>query len=143
MLKNLFCLVCVAVCLSVAGAFAQSSPTPSPKPTTPDLSNNPPLDASYVLALSSADKKGEPEFCVLVAAQNLSVFDEPRLTFNAEIFPQENGSFLLYYTLVQSGTTTKTTVILRPGEPVQILKNGDQLYNLRLDRYNSNPANPH
>ena len=103
--------------------------------------SNLPLDGNYVLTLSTADKKG-PDFSVLVAAQSFSVYNaQPGVTFNAQLVPQENGTFLLYYDLTQTGgTVTKSTVILRPGEPVQLLKNGDSICNARLDHYNSAPA---
>ena len=45
--------------------------------------------------------------------------------------------FYLLKTSAGPGGTihTGSSVILRPGEPVQLVENGEQFYNLRLDHY--------
>ncbi len=67
--------------------------------------------------------------------------------FSGALARLESGAFRLDYLLethsVSDGTIhTGSSVILRPGEPVQLIKNGEQFYNLRFDRYNAAPAKP-
>ena len=141
MKKPLFCLACVNLALLSFAAAQAPIPRSTEKPAVSYPQSNLPLDGNYVLTLSTADKKG-PDFSILVAAQSFSVYNaQPGVTFNAQLVPQENGGFLLYYDLTQTGgTVTKSTVILHPGEPVQLLKSGDGFCNARLDHYNPTPA---
>ena len=59
-----------------------------------------------------------------------------------------DGGYRLDYLLETSASRggtihTGSSVILRPGDPVQLVKNGGQFYNLRLDRYpRAAPAKP-
>ena len=142
MKKFLLCLAYVSLAVLLPLAAQTPDPhSPSEKANVSYPNGNPPLDGNYVLTLSTADKKG-PDFSVLVAAQTFSVYNTtPGVNFGAQLIPQENGSFLMYYDLTQAGgAVTKCTVILRPGEPVQLLKSGDGFCNARLDHYNPTPA---
>lgn len=130
MTKRLLRLAWVVVSLPLTGMAGENTSPATPAKLPAD---NPPLEANYVVALTSADKKG-PELSMLVASQVFGASNR-EITFNAQLFPHEKGGFLLYYSLVQGSTETKATVLLHPGEVVQLVKNGDQFYNLRFDRY--------
>ena len=138
MTKSLLCSMCVSLSLPLASVPAQT-PTPHPAAKPPEAypNSNPPLDGNYVLTVSAADKRNGPDFSILVAAQTFSISNaQPGATFGAQLLPQENGSFLMYYDLTPpGGLTIKSTVILHPGEPIQLLKIGDTVYNARMDRY--------
>lgn len=132
--KSLLLLLCFVMIFPGLRATAQSSSV------APNINwgDNPPLDGNYVLTLSRADGKGE-DISMLVASELFSTFNS-KVTFNAKLIQQHDGSFLLFFTLTQGDIITKSTVVLRPGEPVQLVRNGEQFYNLRLDRYNAAPA---
>ena len=130
MIKSSLLLLCAVVILSVSGVFAESSP--ASKMATDD---------NYVLTLSAAGKEGEGLALIVTSSQTFNT-SRANFTFNGTLNQTETGAFRLDYLLethsVNDGTIhTGSSVILRPGEPVQLIKNGEQFYNLRLDRYNS------
>ena len=136
MRKSSFLLLCACVILSAAGAFAESSP--ASRATTDD---------NYVLTLSAVGKEGEGLALIVTSSQTFNT-SRSNFTFNGTLNQTETGAFRLDYLLethsVSDGTIhTGSSVLLRPGEPVQLIKNGEQFYNLRLDRYNAPaPAKP-
>ena len=130
MRKTLLLLVCGIISLSVPGAFAQSSP--ASKTVTDD---------NYVLTLSAVGKEGDGLALIVTSSQTFNT-SRANFTFSGTLTQLETGPFRLDYLLethsVNDGTIhTGSSVILHPGEPVQIIKNGEQYYNLRLDRYNA------
>ena len=138
MIKSSLLLLCAAAILTIPTLSAQSpSPTPTPGKVAAD-------DDNYVLALSAAGKEGEGVALIVTWSQTFNV-SRGSFTFNGTLSKLESGAFRLDYLLethsVSDGTIhTGSSVILRPGEPVQLVKNGDQFYNLRLDRYTSASA---
>ena len=125
-------LVCALLLVPLPVAFAQS---PSPTPAVDAGGGY--LDANYVVTLTPAEKDGTG-FSVITAAQRFGVSNtQDRLVFNATLFPQKDGSFRLDYRLTNEGGGYETlaSVFLRLAEPVQLVKNGKQFYNLRLDHY--------
>lgn len=150
-------LSCLWVALGVAFLPCASAQTPSPpaqeaKPDAPAADNN------YVLTLySPADKRNGPEMAVILAlfpfdkvhdaAETQVTFDlvnsaQPHLHFRGTLLPQKDGRYLLNYLLECAGDTAGAALLLRPGEPVQMIKSGDLYFNLRLERYNPLPARP-
>ena len=124
MTKLLLALLGAAV-LSSPAAFAQS-PMPSP-------SDN------FVLNLFAVEKDGESISMIVTGSQSFNV-SRTGLTFNGTLNKTDTGGYRLDYLLEtsasRSGTIhTGSSVVLRPGEPVQLVKNGEQFYNLRLDHY--------
>ena len=94
------------------------------------------LDGNYVLTLSPAEKGNEADFAVIVATPEFSLHNgDPGFDFVGKLTPVENGVYLLTYYFEAGTAITKSSVLLRPGEPAQIVKNGKQFYNLKLDRY--------
>ena len=165
MKKILASLFCVSVALPVSGMFAQNDaptiPRPPRLPVSSDNAAPSHLDGNYVLTLTSTEKD-QPgrELSVVVATPTFSTSSvQPIVTFSGKMFPQEGGVFQLDYQI--SGTvalpttkgpantftnveyrsiTTVSSVLLHLGEPVQIIKDGDQTYTLKIDR--SKPAAP-
>ena len=124
-MKKLLLAFLGAVALSLPTAFAQS-PTPSP-------------GDNFALSLSAADKDGGGVTVIVTASQTFNI-SRSGLTFNGSLNKTDAGGYRLDYLLEtdasHGGTIhTGSSVILRPGEPVQLVKNGEQFYNLRLDRY--------
>ena len=108
------------------------------------------LDGNYVLTLYPAGKEGA-QICVVVATPEFSVQNaQPFVRFSGRLQPKDAGNYLVDYELVSAndkvedyagtGTKTSASVLLRLGEPAQIIKNNAQFYNLRLDRYNNAAA---
>ena len=133
MIKSLRLLLCAFIVLSVPGAFAQNPPAGKTK-----------TDDNYVLTLSSAGKDAEGVALIVTSSQTFNT-NHNGFTFNGTLNQLESGAFRLDYLLETShGTSgmihTGSSVILRPGEPVQLIKNDEQFYNIRLDRYNATPA---
>ncbi len=114
-----------AAAFVLAVAFAQS-PAPSP-------SDN------FVLNLSAVEKEGESISMIVTSPQSFNV-SRTGLTFNGTLNKTDTGGCRLDYLLETSASRGGTihngsSVILRPGEPVQLVNNGEQFYNLRLDYY--------
>ena len=134
MTKYVLAVLGVAVLLLSAG-FAQS-PTPTP---TPEKSGAKPPDENYVLNLTPAGKDGEG-FAVIVTSTQTFSLSRSGLTFTGALARTDAGSLRLDYGLDtnadRGGTIhTGSSVILHPGEPIQLVRNGEQFYNLRLDHY--------
>ena len=143
MTTRLLVLLCIAG-LPLAAVFAQS---PTPTPTKAPFAGSPesrgvhePKDENYVLTLSPAGKDGEGIAVIVTSSQTFNL-SHNGFTFNGTLNQQDDGVFRLDYlldTLVNGGMVhTGSSVNLRPGEPVQIIKQGEQFYNVRLDRYNA------
>ena len=125
-------LLCALLLVPVS---AWSAENPTPTPATGDAETF--LDANYVVTLAPVEKDGTG-FSVITAATHFGVSNtEARLVFNGVLSPQKDGSFRLDYRLTNDGGGFEAvaSVYLRPGEPIQVVKNGKQFYNLRLDRY--------
>ena len=76
---------------------------------------------------------------IVTSAQTFNV-SRSGFTFNGTLARAEGGGLRLDYALETNAERggsihTGSSVILTPGEPVQLVKNGEQFYNLRLDRY--------
>ena len=135
-------LLC-AVTLAPTVLSAQG-PAPAPRrilalPAPEEKSDEKPPDENLVLTLSAAGKDGEGFSLIVTSTQTFNLA-RSGLTFSGTLGRTENGAFRLDYLLetnahVNGTIHTGSSVILRPGEPVQLLKNGDQFYNLRLDHY--------
>ena len=127
MTTRLLVILC-AVAFPLA-LFAQS-PTPVPARA--------PLDENFVLTLSPAGKDGEGLSVIMTSAQTFNI-SRSGFTFSGTLQRVGGGfrlDFLLETNASAGGTIhTGSSVILTPGEPVQLVKNGDQFYNLRLDHY--------
>ena len=123
-----------AAALSLSAASAQNSAPPAAKaPAT-----SPPSD-NFVLGLSAVDKEGEGVTIIVTASQTFNV-SRSGLTFNGSLNKTDNGGYRLDYLLetnaARGGTIhTGSSAILHPGEAVQLVRNGEQFYNLRLDYY--------
>lgn len=154
--KTFLCLLCAASMTSSA-SFAQIPP-----PTSPGVSAVPrlpvravdsnetdeKLGGNYVLTLVLKDKETEVWALGMVTATRSfnSSTAQPSMSFNGRLVPQEDGAFLVDYQLGRSvaisngGSTeyrnaaTKSSVLLRLGEPVQIIKDGNQVVTLKLER---------
>ncbi|MEA3211225.1 MAG: hypothetical protein QOE70_4282 [Chthoniobacter sp.] len=131
----------------------------------PVLDQAPAWPENYQLILSVFDKdKLLHEISVLVASLEFRAdsFD-PTLTFQGTLVPAENGSFVLRYAVTaeiavptEPGTvpigappvpagrnvpvqfktqTAQSTVRVRPGQPIEILKTGDRIYRIFLTRH--------
>ena len=128
MTKHSLAILC-AVGLPLATVFAQT-PTPTPAKALPD--------ENFVLTLSPAGKDGEGLSVIMTSAQTFGI-SRSGFTFNGTLQRIEGGYRLDYplETNASAGGTihTGSSVVLTPGEPVQLVKNGDQFYNLRLDHY--------
>ena len=114
-----------AATLLLPSAFAQSSASSQ--------------DDNFALSLSAADKDGEGVTVIVTASQAFNL-SRTGLTFNGSLNKTDTGGYRLDYLLETSagrgGTVhTGSSVILHPGEPVQLVKNGEQFYNLRPDHY--------
>lgn len=152
-------LPCVAILGATFAFLTPSAPAQTPAPTPPARETKPDApvpDGNYVLTLSSpADKHSGPEIAVILAlfapdrdrdtAEFQSSFDvtnvgQPPLHFRGTLQPQKDGRYLLNYYLERVGNAASTGLVLRPGEPVQIIKSGDLYFDLRLERYNTPAA---
>lgn len=125
---------------------AVSAQTPPPAPRPAPSAGSPEgrgvrtsAEENFVLTLSPAGKDGEGVSFIVTSAQT---FNSSRagFAFNGTLARTDSGAYRLDYLLETSaehgGTIhTGASVILTPGEPVQLVKNGDQFYNLRLDHY--------
>ena len=144
MTKCSLALLC-AVALPLPASFAQSpapTPVPGPRrimslPAPEEKSDEKPSDENLVLTLSPAGKDGEG-FSIIVTSSQTFNLSRNGFNFNGTLNRTGNGAYRLDYALETTVPTTIHTgssVILRPGEPVQLVKNGEQFYNLRLDHY--------
>lgn len=152
-------LLCVAFLLPITGVLAQNDAPTIPRLPRPVISqdNAAPahLDGNYVLTLTATDKdQPAKELAVVVAAASFNVSSaQPATTFSGKLFPQEGGLYEVSYQLgsdvaVPTGksanggfeniqyrsVSTVSSVLLRLGEPVQIIRDGDRTYTLRIDR---------
>ncbi len=101
-------------------------------------------DENYVLNLSAAGKEGDNLALIVTSSQTFSA-THSGFTFNGTLNQTETGAFRLDYLLETTSNGhgiihTGSSVILRPGEPVQVIKNDEQFYNIRLDRYNASSS---
>lgn len=105
------------------------------------------LPENYIVTLSVTPKdKPTSEISLVVASTSFTVAT-PGLTFQGSLKAEEDGSFVLQYTLnitvadpaaaphtLQQTVSTTTAVRLRPDEPVQIYKSDDRSYKVALTR---------
>ena len=110
MTKFLLALLGAAV-LSLPAAFAQSSVSSK--------------DDNFALNLSAADKDGESVTIIVTASQTFNV-SRTGLTFNGSLNKNDTGGYRLDYLLETSASRggtihTGSSVILHPGEPVQLV----------------------
>ena len=133
--------------LSCASAQSSTPAAPEARPDAPGAESN------YVLTLyTPADKRTGPEMAIILAlssfdsarnaAETQTMLDlantaQPHLHFRGTLQPQKDGRYLLNYFLECAGDNASAGLLLRLGEPVQMIKNGDLYFNLRLERYNT------
>ncbi len=154
MRKTFLCLLCVASTFGSTG-WAQNPPVavnpaiPRPIRSVNSDDAGEALDGNYVLTLTLKEKETAVwELGVVVASRTFNnSAAQPNTNFTGRVLPQENGSFLVDYQLgrnvaVPNGNSidyrsaaTKSSVLLRLGEPVQIIKDGNQAFTLKLERY--------
>lgn len=165
-MKKLFLILsCAALVLPASESFAQEK--------TEQKTEH--LDGNYVLTLTSSDKQQVGKEMSVVVATPLfqTTSSQPIVTFSGIVHQQEDGTYLVDYQLsaqlpvttesagLPNGTrtytnvtyqnsSTKSTVLLHLGAPIQIIKDGEHTYLLKLDRYEaagkapagSRPAEP-
>lgn len=125
------------------------------------------LDGNFVLTISINDKQQIGKEVSIVVATPIfqTASSQPTMTFNGVVRQQENGVFLVDYQLgIQMPVTTemaapansqrtftsvqyqnistKSTVLLHLGVPIQIIKDGERVYTLKLDRYDATAKAP-
>lgn len=141
MTKCPLALFCVLL-LPLSTALAQNLPPPpnkAPSAGSPEARGVHEPDENFALVLTPAGKSGEGLMVIVTSAQTFNV-SRSGFTFNGTLARAENGALRLDYLLETNAERggiihTGSSVLLRPGEPVQLVKNGDQFYDLRLDRY--------
>ncbi len=145
-MKKAFALFCVACALPFSGAFAQGGE----KMPLPKAADGKTMDGNYVLTLvASGKEQPAQELSVVVATPVFNTSSaEPAITFTGSCAPLEDGTYLITYALGRSvavpagpnnfnyrSAATQAAVRLRLGEPVQIIRDGSQVFTLKLDRY--------
>ena len=147
MMKKLLCtLLCTAVFLPLPRLFAQEAVD---QPTR-HVASDKQLDGNYVLTLSVGSKDGHiQELSVLTAVPKFNISStDPVTTFTGTCTPQGDSTFMVNYAIgrtvavntggnninYRTGTAT-ASVVVRLGEAVQIIKDGEQIFTLKMDRY--------
>ena len=151
MTKCSLALLC-AVALPVPALLAQS-PAPVPRrilsaAESPERTGDETLDGNYVLTLAFSKDQTAHELSIVLAVANFSISSiDPAVTFVGTCNRQGEGTLLVSYDItrqvaIPSGNNVnfgnvnaRTSVLLHLGEPVRIIKDGEQTYTLKVDRY--------